>query len=67
MDADERLTQLELRYMAQQDMLESLSQEVLAERQRAEGLEKRVKRLEEALQELLLAVDTPANERPPHY
>jgi peptide/nickel transport system permease protein len=34
---------------------------------KAEGLEKRVKRLEETLQELLRAVDAPASERPPHY
>jgi SlyX protein len=64
---ESRLVELELRYMAQQDVIEALEREVLGANQRGDQLEKRVKRLEESLQELLRVLDAPANERPPHY
>jgi SlyX protein len=64
---ESRLVELELRYMAQQDVIEALEREVLGTNQRGDQLEKRVKRLEESLQELLRVLDAPANERPPHY
>jgi SlyX protein len=64
---ESRLVELELRYMGQQDVIEALEREVLGANQRQDQLEKRVKRLEESLQELMRVLDAPANERPPHY
>lgn len=66
-ELEPRVTELELRFMEQQDLLEQLDTELVASNARAELLEKRVKRLEETLQEVLPLVTTPGNEKPPHY
>lgn len=64
--SDTRLTELELKYMEQSDLVEQLNQELISANGRVGVLEKRVQRMERQLEELL-NVDAPANERPPHY
>lgn len=66
-DSSERLTELELRYMEQTDLIEKLNEELLAVNGTVQTLHKRVDRLERQLQEVLHAVDKPVSERPPHY
>ena len=63
----ERLTELELRYMEQTDLIEQLNGELLAVNTEVQTLNKRVQRLERQLEEVLNAVELPANEKPPHY
>ncbi len=65
--AGERLTQLELRFMAQQDLLETLNGELTDAVAQIDLLMKRVERLEQAMQEVLRTIQVPANEKPPHY
>ena len=67
MTSDERITQLELRFMQQQDLLDTLNQELTRAVETVDLMAKRVERLEQAMQEVLRAVDTPVNEKPPHY
>ena len=63
----ERLTELELRYMQQSDLVDTLNQELVSAQERVDVLEKRVQRLENQMESLLHLVDERPNERPPHY
>ncbi|MEL7369452.1 MAG: SlyX family protein [Myxococcota bacterium] len=67
MSDDDRLTHLELRFMAQQDLLETLNTELTKAVDELGAANKRIERLEQAMQEVLRLLQTPANERPPHY
>ena len=67
MSDDERLTRVELRFMEQQDLLETLNEELTKAVDRQALLERRMERMEQALQEVLRVLDVPANEKPPHY
>ena len=66
-DIDDRFTELELRYVRQQDLLEQLNDELIKANATIDVLEKRVARLEGMVDGLATAVDAPSNERPPHY
>lgn len=65
---EERVVELELRWMAQEDFLRELSAVVAEQRRELEALEKRVDRLERALREVGAAVvPAPDDSPPPHY
>ena len=66
-DTEQRLTELELRYMQQTDLIEQLNAELLAVNTQVQGLDKRVDRLERQLEDLLKALERPAVDKPPHY
>ncbi|MCC6215310.1 MAG: SlyX family protein [Polyangiaceae bacterium] len=67
-DLDERVTELELRWMAQEDFLRELSHVVADHARALEGLTRRVERLERALREVGAAVvQAPDDSPPPHY
>jgi uncharacterized coiled-coil protein SlyX len=66
-DTHDRLTELELRYMEQGELVEQLNTQVVEANATIHALSLRVKRLERQLEDLLRAVDAPANEKPPHY
>lgn len=62
---DERLTELELRYMVQQDLLQKLSDVVLQQGRDIERLRREVEAMRGRMNEGPPPV--PANEKPPHY
>ncbi len=64
---EDRITDLELRYTLQQDLIEKLDAELLGANRTIDVLQKRVERLEHTLEQVLAIVDVPANEKPPHY
>ncbi|MEM7676157.1 MAG: SlyX family protein [Myxococcota bacterium] len=64
---EDRLTRLELRFMEQQDLLETLNAELTKAVGSLDAANKRVERLEQAMQEVLRLLQTPASEKPPHY
>jgi SlyX protein len=64
---EDRITDLELRYTHQQELVDELNQALLEANQTIDVLEKRVTRLEQTLEQVLHHVDIPANEKPPHY
>ena len=66
-DPESRMTELELRYMEQSDLVDQLNSQLVDAHASIQGLSMRVKRLERQLEDLLRAVDRPANEKPPHY
>lgn len=65
--AEERLAELELRIMAQDDLIEQLHQEIVEANGSLAGLAKRLERAEQQLQTMARLIDVPVNERPPHY
>ena len=65
-NADERLTELELKYMEQSDLVEQLNRELVRVNETVTTLEGRVTRLERQIEDVL-SLDKPANEKPPHY
>ena len=67
MDDHERITQLELRFMAQQDLLETLNEELTKAVDTIGLMAHRIDRLEHTMQEVLRVLNVPANEKPPHY
>lgn len=67
MDEQDRLTELELRYMTMAELLDQLNEALTEANARETLLERRVARLEQALQDVLHSVDRPAVEKPPHY
>ena len=66
-DVDDRLAELELRYVRQQDLVEQLNDELVKANATIDVLVKRVARLEAVIEGLASAVDKPSNEKPPHY
>lgn len=64
---EDRITDLELRYTHQQDLIEKLDVELLGANRTIDVLQKRVERLEHTLEQVLAIVDVPTNEKPPHY
>jgi uncharacterized coiled-coil protein SlyX len=66
-DAEDRLTELEVRYVRQQDLIEQLNDELVKANGAIDVLEKRVARLEAVVEGLASAVDRPGTEKPPHY
>lgn len=64
---DSRLVELELRYMRLEALLDALNGEIAGFSQREGLLLARVKRLEQALSDVLISVDRPAVDKPPHY
>ncbi len=66
-EVEDRFTELELRYVRQQDLLEQLNDELIKANGTIDVLEKRVARLEGVVEGLVRAIDLPANEKPPHY
>ena len=65
--AEARVTELEIKYMEQSDLLETLNGELVQANEQVYALTRRVQRLERQIEDLLRAVDLPANEKPPHY
>jgi SlyX protein len=66
-ETEDRVTELELRFVRQQDLLEQLNDELIKANATIDVLEKRVARLESVVEGLVRASDAPANEKPPHY
>lgn len=62
-----RIAELELRLMAQDDLIEQLHEEVLQANGALAVMAKRLARVEQQLQAVCHAVDPPADEKPPHY
>jgi uncharacterized coiled-coil protein SlyX len=67
MTLEERLTELELRHMVQQETIDTLDRQVLEASRRAEAAEQRLQRLERTVEDLIQAFLPPPQERPPHY
>lgn len=65
--AEARVTELEIRYMEQSDLLETLNGELVQANDQILALQRRIARLERQIEDVLRAVDMPANEKPPHY
>ncbi|MEM6859130.1 MAG: SlyX family protein [Myxococcota bacterium] len=65
--SEERLTELELRSMAQESLLEELNEQVRRAYEQVDQAERRIERLETALEGLIRELGIPPNERPPHY
>jgi len=64
---EQRVTELEVRYMEQQALLEDLSRVLYAQQRALDLLASRVAQLEKKLQGEPGLVDAKADERPPHY
>lgn len=65
---ESRLTELEIRFSEQQQVIEDLSEMVISQGKRIEALEKRVKLMKDKLDAVEPGlVDARANEKPPHY
>ncbi len=64
---EERIVELETRFMEQQSVLEDLSDVVYGQQKVIDSLLARVDQLEKKLAEQHGAVETRADERPPHY
>lgn len=67
MTPEERITELELRFMAQQALLDELSRQLTALNGAADRNQARLDRLESQTAELSREVFPPPNEKPPHY
>lgn len=66
-DTASRLTELELKYMEQSDLVETLNSVVQQSNAELATLTLRIQRMERQMEEMLGSMDAPANERPPHY
>ena len=64
---DERIVELELRYMQQQEQLQQLSEVLYAQQRALDALNAQVARLHQKLQGEPGLVDAAVNDRPPHY
>jgi SlyX protein len=64
---EERVTELELRFMEQERLLRELSDVMFAQQRELDGLRKQVVNLEKKLQAEPGLVDATEKERPPHY
>ncbi len=67
MSDHERLAELELRYMEQQEVLEELDRQLMEADRTISLLRRRLERLETTNEELVRIVLPPSNEKPPHY
>lgn len=65
--ADERLDELELRFMEQQRLLEDLSGVIYAQQQQLDLAHARLAQLEKKVSSEPGLVDARADEKPPHY
>lgn len=68
-DLSARVTELEARYMLQQDLLEQLSDVLWRQQQKIDLLEQRLSVLERRVADVGAATDTPPRDEdlPPHY
>lgn len=64
---DERIVELEVRYMQQQEQLQQLSEVLYAQQRALDALVAQVARLQQKLQAEPGLVDAAVNDRPPHY
>ena len=65
---EERITDLEIRFMHQSRLLEELNELVYEQQQSLERLEKEVKQLREQMRDIMPSTVTSlADEPPPHY
>ena len=64
---DDRLTELELRYMVQQDLLQKLSDVVLQQGRDLDRLRREVEMLRGRMNDGPAPMPAPADEKPPHY
>lgn len=64
---EERVTELELRYDRQADLVEQLDALVTRLQQDLLRAEARIDRLERTLEDVMRVVVPPPNEKPPHY
>ena len=62
---DPRVVELEVRFMHQQEMLESLSEVLVRQQSEMVRLDKRIKDLERRLEDA--GSERPGIEKPPHY
>ena len=62
---DARVVELEVRFMHQKEMLESLSEVLVGQQAQMQRLDKRIKNLERRLEDM--GGDAPPIEKPPHY
>jgi len=64
---EKRITDLEIKYTHQSDLVEELSAELYKANEHIELLGQRIKRMERMSMELLNREELPPNEKPPHY
>ena len=67
MTVEERIVELELRFLSQQDEIEKLSGVVYDQQRQIDRLESELRRLREALQSEPWAEGSMGHEKPPHY
>ena len=68
MDPNDRLTELELKFMEQSHLLDQLNEQLVVANEALDLAKARITRLEVTVQQLMSTVDVPlANEKPPHY
>jgi SlyX protein len=67
--SEERLVELEIKVMRQDDLLDELNKTVYEQQKRIDSLEKLCSELARRLKEVAAAAGErmPANEKPPHY
>lgn len=66
-DNDARLTELELRSMAQADLVQQLSEALYRQQQQLDRLQANLQQLQRRVEASPGQVDAAADEKPPHY
>lgn len=66
-DVEQRLNELELRYLEQQDLVQSLNEVIYAQQRKIDILASEIQLLKKRLQGEPGLVDANADEKPPHY
>lgn len=67
MELEERVTELELRSMAQQDLLQQLNDALVAQQRELDTLRLAVLKLSKKVDVIPGQVENDPNEKPPHY
>ena len=64
---EDRVTELEIRYTHQEDLVQQLSDELYKATSRIDALVEKVRALEATLQQVAESEPLPPSEKPPHY
>lgn len=67
MELDDRVTELELRFMAQQELVQQLNDALVAQQRELDTLRRAVQKLGRKLEAMPGEVENDPNEKPPHY
>jgi len=65
--SEDRLTELELRFMTQARLIEELDEQLRQAQTQLARSDRRIERLETALEGLIRELGLPPDEKPPHY